>query len=202
MPPDPAKRDVVLRVPPCWTIRHEASGQVGPGIELIVEEGAGFGSGAHPTTQVCLQAIRAFAPREAREWRMLDFGSGSGILAVAAAKLGASVDAIEIDEAALTHARRNAHRNGVASRIRLAQRPDGHDGPYDLIVANILRAVLLEVAEGLTSRLSPRGALVLSGLVASDVPELSVRYAALLGGRRPEVYERGDWRALAWRPEG
>jgi ribosomal protein L11 methyltransferase len=130
---------------------------------------------------------------------MLDFGSGSGIVAIGAARLGAGVDAVEIDAFAEAHAVRNARANGVSDRIRHTRTLEETRGPFDLIVANILRSVLLEHADVLVSRLARRATLVLSGLVSTDVPAVSVRYASLLGDERPEVYERGDWRALLWR---
>jgi ribosomal protein L11 methyltransferase len=119
--------------------------------------------------------------------------------AIAVAKLGASVDAVEIDDAAIAGAARNARFNGVVDRIVFTRRLEDAHGPYELIVANILCAVLLDHADRLVQRISPGGTLVLSGLVSTDVPAVSARFASLLFGRRPEVYERGDWRALVWR---
>jgi ribosomal protein L11 methyltransferase len=158
--------------------------------------GVGFGDGSHPTTRLCLRALGAFAPARAG-WRMLDFGAGNGVLAIAAAHRGALAHAVEIDPAALAHAGANAAHNGVAIglSLTLADAP----GPYDFVMANILRPILLEHAEVLCARLAPGGGLVLSGLVATDLPEVSVRYQALLD-RRPEDYRLGDWRALVWRP--
>jgi ribosomal protein L11 methyltransferase len=132
---------------------------------------------------------------------MLDFGSGSGILAIAAAKLGAQVRAIEIDQRALEHAHANACLNCVSDRITLGHVLEPADQTFELVVANILRRVLLEQAPGLAARVAHGGALVLSGLLSTDVPEVSVRYASLFGGRRPEIYERDGWRALAWRAQ-
>lgn len=189
-----------LVVPPRWTIVPSAETPIASGIPLVIRPGSGFGTGAHATTQLCLQAIAAYAPRVRPGWRMLDFGSGSGILSIAAAKLGAEVSAVEIDAEAIAHARENARLNGVSARLSVSSELVA--GPFSLIVANILRSVLLENADALAERLAPDGALVLCGLVATDVPDLSVRYAAALGGRRPEVFTRGDWRALAWPPWG
>jgi ribosomal protein L11 methyltransferase len=160
--------------------------------------GPGFGDGAHPTTRVCLQAIAALAPR-GRPWRLLDFGSGSGILSVAGALLGATVDAVEIDLRAVDHAKENLRVNGCAARVRQVTALDEAAGPFALVVANILRSVLVVFAEPLSARRAPGGVLVLSGLVSTDVPELTARYAPRLGGARPEIYERGEWRALVWR---
>lgn len=191
-----------VEVPPFWKIVPPGQSGEGEGVRVVIQPGAGFGTGAHETTQLCLQAIAAGAPRGGRAWRMLDFGSGSGILAIGAAKLGATVEAIEIDERAIENAEENARLNSVADRIRHRRTLEGVQGPFELVIANILRQVLLDFAGALAARLDPGGMLVLSGLVSTDIPEVGVRYASLLGGRRPEVHERGDWRALAWRPAG
>jgi ribosomal protein L11 methyltransferase len=166
--------------------------------DIRIAPGPGFGDGSHETTRVCLQALAALAPRD-RPWRLLDFGSGSGILAVAGARPGAVVDAVEIDPRAAAHGEHNAMLHGVSDRVRTTRTLGETLPPFDFVVANILRAVLLDFAGALVDRLAPAATLVLSGLVSTDVPEVSVRYAALLAGERPEVYERGDWRALVWR---
>ncbi len=169
-----------------------------PAGAILIEPGPGFGDGSHETTRVCLQALAALAPRTG-PWRMLDFGSGSGILSIAAARRGAVVDAVEIDALAAAHGERNATANGVSERIRTLRTLEQTRPPFDFVMANILRAVLLDYAGELVERMAAGAALVLSGLVSTDVPEVSVRYASHLGGDRPEVYERGEWRALVWR---
>ncbi|MGO9834029.1 MAG: 50S ribosomal protein L11 methyltransferase [Polyangiaceae bacterium] len=185
-------------IAPRWRIVPTPGVDEGDEVRLVIDPGPGFGDGTHETTQLCLQAIAALAPRT-RPWRMLDFGSGSGILAIGAAKLGAVVDAVEIDALTVAHGERNARANCVDDRIRHARTLEGTRSPFDFVVANILRSVLLEFGGALISRLAPAATLVLSGLVSTDVPEVSVHYASLLGDERPEVYERGDWRALVWR---
>jgi len=186
-------------VPPFWRIRPPGAPEPDGGVRIVLEAGPGFGDGAHETTQLCLQAMAA-APRAASA-RMLDFGSGSGVLSIGAARLGLSVDAVEIDAAAIEHAAHNAGLNGVASSIRVHRTLDALQGPYALVVANILRPVLLSFAPVLVSRLAANGTLVLSGLLSTDVPEIIARYSALLGGRRPTVHERGEWRAVVfWAP--
>jgi ribosomal protein L11 methyltransferase len=144
-----------------------------------------------------LQALAALAPR-GRAWRLLDFGSGTGILSIAGAHLGATVDAVEIDPRAIEHGQRNLVINGAAANVRQLTALDDAVGPFDIVVANILRSVLLSFAAPLVERLAWDGALVLSGLVSTDVPEVSSGYARLLGAR-PEVYERDEWRSLVWR---
>jgi ribosomal protein L11 methyltransferase len=167
----------------------------GEGIPLVLGPGPGFGSGDHPTTRLCLQAIAALRPR--RPFRMLDLGTGSGILAIAAARLSAEVEAVDIDQAALAHAARNLELNGVASSVRLHRSLEEVHGVFDLAVANILGPVLLDLAAPLAARVAPGGTLVISGLVAGEVPELAVRYAAALG--KPEVFRLEEWRALVFR---
>jgi ribosomal protein L11 methyltransferase len=185
-------------IAPRWRIASTPGADEGDEVRLVIDPGPGFGDGTHETTQLCLQAIATLAPRS-RPWRMLDFGSGSGILAIGAAKLGAVVDAVEIDALASAHGELNARANCVDDRIRHARTIEGTHGPFDFVVANILRAVLLGFADALVSRLTPGATLVLSGLVSTDVPQVIVRYGSLLGDERPEVYERGDWRAIVWR---
>lgn len=188
-----------IAIPPCWNIVTPTQPASAGKLAIVIEPGTSFGDGSHPTTQLCLQALAALAPRQQTGWRMLDFGSGSGVLAIAAARLGAEVDAIEIDPAAIAEAERNAQLSGVGDRIRCSRTLDGVTGPFELIVANILQPVLLEYAVGLAGRLAIGGTLVLSGLVATDAPVLSARYAPLLSGVRPEIFELGEWRALVWR---
>lgn len=187
----------MIQIPPFWRLHPHDDVPAPGGVPIALSAGGGWGSGAHETTQLCLQAIAMFAPKGS--WRMLDFGSGTGILTVGAAKLGAVVDAVEIDEEGIATSLENAALNGVAGQVRVTRSLEGLDGPYEVVVANILRPILLDFAGELTSRLAPGGTLVLSGLVSTDLPEVSVRYGALLGHRRPDVYKRGEWRALAWR---
>jgi ribosomal protein L11 methyltransferase len=130
---------------------------------------------------------------------MLDFGSGSGILAIAATMLGATAVAVENDPQAAAHARSNAAANRAGERIEVLSALGETTDRYDLIVANILRDVLVQFASDLAARLAGEGTLVLSGLVSTDVPTTAAHYNRRLGGRRPEVYARGEWRALVWR---
>src|SRR5690349_15425703 len=96
-----------ITIPPVWSIvvgeHAEPATEIARKICIKLQPGPGFGNGAHETTQLCLQAIHALRPRTSA-WRLLDFGSGSGILSIAGAKLGAEVQAVEIDELAIAHA--------------------------------------------------------------------------------------------------
>jgi ribosomal protein L11 methyltransferase len=167
--------------------------------KILLADSRAFGDGSHPTTRVSLEAVRALAPRGGESWRMLDFGSGTGILSIAAATVGAHAIGVEIDEAALEVSKENARLNGVADRVSFVRSLDDAPGTFDLVVANILAGVLVAFADALVDRLASPGALVLCGLVATDVPVVIASYAPRLDGRRPEIYERGEWRALAWR---
>lgn len=208
------KNQAAIAIPPCWRVvpPGQPAADVSDGVPIVLGPGEGWGDGAHPTTQLCLQAIAALLPcgwqaarnaghgtGDASAWRMLDFGSGTGILSIGASLLGAAVVGVEIDQTAIATAEANTVLNGVSARARYTHTLDDASGVFDLVVANILRPILLDFADDLVARLAPGGGLILSGLVLTDVPALTVRYAPLLGGRRPEVYQRGDWCALVWR---
>lgn len=162
---------------------------------IVLGESRAFGDGRHESTRMCLQGLAAFAPRAS--FRLLDVGSGSGILSIAAAKLGGEAIGVEIDAEANEVARANSHLSGVPERTYFSESWPG--GTFDFVVANILRGVLLELAAEIVVRLSHPATLMLSGLVATDVPEIIAHYAPRLRGRRPEIFERGPWRSLVWR---
>jgi len=185
----------VLEVPPRFRVVRGPWDDEPDDRTIVLVPSSAFGDGRHETTRMCLQALAVFAPR--RPFRMLDVGSGSGILSIAAAKLGGEAVGVEIDAAANAVAVENARLSGVADRVAFGDAwPSGR---FEVVVANILRAVLLELASEIILRLAPAGLLVLSGLVSTDVPEVVARYAPLLDGARPEVFERGPWRTLVWR---
>ncbi|WP_437959119.1 50S ribosomal protein L11 methyltransferase [Sorangium sp. So ce119] len=162
---------------------------------IVLGPGHAFGDGRHESTRMCLQALASFAPRGG--FRLLDVGSGTGILSIGAAKLGGEAIGIDIDAAAVAIAADNARRSAVEAHVSFAT--TWPDGVFDIVVANILRDVLTALAPLIVDRLAPPGTLILSGLVSTDVPEIVARYAPLLGGRRPEVFERDTWRTLVWR---
>lgn len=186
------------RIPPCWRILAPGEAHAGPEHPLILGAGPGFGTGSHPTTQLCLRGLAALAPKGQGGWRLLDFGAGSGILSLAGARLGAQVAAVEIEELALASLASHLRWNGLEEAVALHRTLAEAEGPYDFVVANILRPVLLPFAEALVARLAPGGCLLLSGLTPPELPELAARYAPLLSGQRSEAYRQGDWVALAW----
>lgn len=179
------------------------AGVDGNGVATIfIEPGLGFGTGLHETTQLCLAALADRRRRNGRFDRVLDHGSGSGILGIAAVVLGAAqVDAVEIDTNVHAALHDNARRNGVDGRLHLARDLPVATDPYDVVVANIVAAVLIEQAAVLCSHVSRRGGeLVLSGLLADETPAVAERFAKLLG-IRPRITERGVWRCLSFRCE-
>jgi ribosomal protein L11 methyltransferase len=186
-------------VRPAWDDGQATVG--GEGTTIYIEPGTGFGTGLHETTQACLAAIAAWAAG-GRMDRVLDFGSGSGILAIAAAVFGArAVDAVEIDPHALDAIRANAARNGVSGRVAVHAALPEMAGACDLVVANIVADVLLREADRLCGALRrdaagrPDGAVILSGLLAADVPAVTAAYRERLGVMPLET-SRGDWRCL------
>ena len=199
-------------VPPCWDVLPPwVQESVPPGrILLRINPGAGFGTGTHETTQLCLGIlVDAFSRAMTNKLlaggnpRVLDFGSGSGILSIGAALLGGKVDGVEIDSLAIDNAIENAALNEIQDRVTFTKdfppASEEHPGTYRIVVANILKPVLLQFAEVLVKKMDPVSDLILSGLMAPDVPAVSQAYSALLGGRFPEVRELGEWRALWWR---
>ena len=163
---------------------------------IVLVPSAAFGDGRHPTTRMCLQAVRSFSP--AVPFRMLDVGSGTGVLAILGAKLGASIAVgVEIDVEANRAATTNAVRNAVSDRATFGTAWPG--GAFELVVANILRDPLLHLKGQIVARLARGGTLVLSGLTSTDVAFLVAAYAPLLGDARPDIFASEEWRTLVWR---
>ena len=152
---------------PTW---HEPPSQAKTIIRL--DPGLAFGTGTHPTTRMCLRWI---AQHGVSGQRVLDYGCGSGILAIGAAKFGAqTIDAVDIDEAAVTSTVLNAEANGVRLSAGL---PDKASGQYQTVLANILATPLKVLAPLLCSYVSAGGALVLAGILERQAEELKTAYA-------------------------
>ncbi len=227
-------------IPP-WVRPGEEAGARGhaggpaPEVLLRVNPGAGFGTGTHETTQLCLEAMGDVALALAggggknsasqpsnggasadgsavaggaaagraiagvfKGKRVLDFGSGSGILAIGAALLGATVDAVEIDALAIENATENARLNGVSDSIVYSRSLSPSFSPYPIVLANILKPVLIEFAPQLVARLAKGGTLILSGLMEKDGADVAAHFSDLLGGVKPRMLVAGEWRALVW----
>lgn len=155
---------------PTW---HEVPPQARQTIRL--DPGLAFGTGTHPTTRMCLRWI---ATHGLQGQRVLDYGCGSGILAIGAAKYGAhSIDAVDIDEAAVTSTRINAEANGVTLSAGL---PELASGAYQTVLANILATPLKVLAPLLCAHVAAGGHLVLAGILERQAEELQQAYASWL----------------------
>ena len=155
---------------PTW---HEVPAQAKQIIRL--DPGLAFGTGTHPTTRMCLRWI---ATHDVRGQRVLDYGCGSGILAIGAAKYGAqAIDAVDIDEAAVTSTELNASANGVVLNAGL---PELAKGEYQTVLANILATPLKVLAPLLCAHVQSGGHLVLAGILERQADELKQAYAPWL----------------------
>jgi ribosomal protein L11 methyltransferase len=143
-------------------------------IVIVLDPGMAFGTGLHPTTQICLMALEDHV-RPAMQ--LLDLGTGSGILAIAGVKLGAeSVLALDNDPQAVKVARHNIRENGVSEGIKVAEGSLAQvEGTFDLVLVNILARVIIQMAkEGLADLLAPGGRLILAGIIADQEDEVRV----------------------------
>lgn len=183
-------RRIVIR--PTWRVHEPEPGDV----VLALDPGMAFGTGLHPTTRLCLAALEAVADRRPLG-RVLDLGCGSGILSVAAARLGATeVLGVDVDPIAVEATEANAAGNGVESTVqaRLGSVPTGA-GPFDLVVANLIASLLVELADPIAGELAPGGSLVASGIFRDREAEVVAGFDA----RGLEVLARlveDDWVAL------
>jgi ribosomal protein L11 methyltransferase len=164
----PIRIDDGLWIVPSWCAAPDASA-----VTLTLDPGLAFGTGSHPTTRLCLQWLRAHVSAGDV---VLDYGCGSGILAIAAAKLGAArVAGTDIDDQALGASVRNAHANGVNVWFGAAEALPGQ--AYTKVVANILANPLILLAPALAHRTASGGCIALSGILESQAAEVRAAYA-------------------------
>jgi ribosomal protein L11 methyltransferase len=172
-------------------------------ITLVLDAGLAFGSGEHGSTRGCLRALEQVAHRRPR--RILDLGTGSGILAIAAARLlHRPVLAADLDPWSVRVARRNAIANGAGRIVRTRLADGWHSadlrqgGPYDLVFANILARPLCLMAKDLAAQLAPGGVAILSGLLDQQARSVLVAHRRS-GLRLASMVREGQWTTLALR---
>ena len=185
-------RRLVIR--PTWRRHRAAEGDV----VLALDPGMAFGTGLHPTTRLCLAALERLADRGGLDGRrVVDVGCGSGILAIAAIRLGAaSALGIDTDPIAIEATTANARRNRIARSIRTREGsvPTG-EAPFDVVLANLIASLLVRLAPELRAELAPAGTLLASGIFADR--EDDVRDAFEQAGLRvTDRFVEGDWIAL------
>lgn len=175
----------------------------GDRIEVVLDAAEAFGSGSHPTTRLCLEALERLGPALERA-RVLDVGCGTGVLGVAALAMGAgSLVAVDVDPAAVVATRRTAELNGVADRvIEVSDRPvaevTAEHGAFDVVLANLLIPIVEAIGEDLAAAVVPDGHLVVSGLLADRSTGQVERALVAIGSGADDVLvsESDGWAAV------
>lgn len=188
-----------LWIVPSWHEPPEADA-----VNLILDPGLAFGTGTHPTTALCLEWLDELAVAgHLAQQAVLDVGCGSGILAIAALKLGARhADATDIDPQALQASRDNAERNGIAESALTLYYPEqlSDSGDYPIVTANILAGPLVELAPMIAGHLAPGGRIALSGILANQADDVYEAYAAQGLAMNEPVIREGWVRLSGMRP--
>lgn len=181
-----------LLLPP-WEPVPVASGRV----VIVINPSMAFGTGHHATTRGCLEAIETLCTRFGTPLRALDLGTGSGILAIALAKLGTpEVWATDIDPVALDEAQKNINLNRADPRVRLSNSPvEELPGPFPLIVANLFSTTLVSLAPALGRATEPKGFAILSGIQIDQEEDVRAAYQAPGWHRRARI-ARDEWVTL------
>lgn len=196
----PVKVTQRLVIRPPWEDYHPATGET----VITIYPGMAFGTGRHPTTLLCLQALEqvwenGVLPRLPGDWQVLDVGTGTGILALAAARLGAKVLAIDIDPEAVAAALENVRLNALEDVIWVEATPlQALRQQFALILANLTAADLAHWAEALAGRILPGGALIISGFLTQDMPAMISRFARF-GLTEAGYLSQEEWSALILR---
>lgn len=167
-----------------------------------LDPGLAFGSGTHPTTALCLAWLDGLADEgKLRDIDVLDFGCGSGILALAALKLGAKhAIGIDNDPQAIIATRDNAERNGLANHIDVYLPDEAPTRTYPVVVANILASALDQLAETISAQVAPGGMLAMSGILKGQEDELLLRFAPWFD--QLQVTQQEDWVRISGRRRG
>jgi len=188
-----------LLLRPSWLDRRPGD----PALELVLDPGRAFGTGQHETTRLCVDAMIELAGAGRRPRRIVDLGCGSGILALAAARLFPGADrvvAVDNDPEATETTRENAEHNQLAERLEIFTGTALElAADFDLILANIRPSVLIPIADQLARRLASGGLVVLSGILGEEAEAVLAAYAAL-GLRLDRRRDLNEWCALILRP--
>jgi ribosomal protein L11 methyltransferase len=170
-----------LLVKPSWSKKCPAKNQA----VVILDPGLSFGTGQHPTTSFCLHEIARRRKNETQPTSFLDIGTGSGILAIAAAKLGYQpVHAFDLDPESVRVAKENLQKNRVADKVKLSRGdvtklPLNPARQFDLVCANLISTLLIAERRRIVSRVKQDGTLVLAGILAVEFAEVARAFAAL-----------------------
>ncbi len=183
---DPIRVSERLWIVPSWHVTPDPAA-----INLILDPGMAFGTGSHPTTRLCLEWLERTVTADCS---ILDYGCGSGILAIAAGRLGAArISGVDIDPQAVEAAYANAERNGVTALFADSALPVA--GEYDLVVANILSNPLRVLAPAICAHVRSGGQLALSGILREQAEEIIQIYAAWMPLTVADMRE--DWVCLS-----
>jgi ribosomal protein L11 methyltransferase len=195
----PVKVTATLVIRPPW---EEYAAQPGETV-ITIYPGMAFGTGRHASTLLCLRALEQVweerLPQAGGPWQVLDVGTGTGILALTAARYGAEVLAIDLDPEAVAAALENVRLNNLIDRVWVEETPLASlRHQFGLIMANITAPDLLQLADSLTARLLNDGVLIISGFLAEDALRLADRYQGL-GLRQTGFLTQEDWGTLIFR---
>ena len=194
-----------LLVKPSWIRRRPRSGQA----VIVLDPGLSFGTGQHPTTEFCLREVvrHRSAVASGRSRSFLDMGTGSGILAIAAAKLGyAPIHAFDYDPQSVLVAKENARKNQVANQVKLTRAdltklPRRSPRQYDVVCANLLANLLVTERDRILARVKPDGLLVVAGILKREFVEVRTAYEAaglrLIASRAQKEWCSGTFRKPA-----
>jgi len=178
-----------------WVYPWEEQPEDDNSVAVYLEPGLAFGTGDHPTTAMCLRWLDANPPAGGK---VLDYGCGSGLLAIAAVKLGANrADCVDIDPQALIATNQNALQNGIADKICSFEPAKLADTGFEIVLANILSGILVDLSSTLTGLMSPGGQLVLTGILAEQAQTVIDAYAGSV--KLSVAAEEDGWVMLAGR---
>lgn len=172
-------------------------------IKIVITPKMAFGTGHHPTTRLCLKALSSLSRQGIidKDWKFLDLGTGSGILGIAAARLGLTGICLDIDRIAVENTLENAAGNKVQDRLEIRTGDVfsiNRDTRINMVIANILSSTLKELADQIVSLLDMDDfCLILSGILKTQVDEVVKTYAGK-GLASPEVFHEQEWSVLVW----